>query len=191
MDITNDYYNVAGRPVDFTQWTTSTRYAVTEHAEMIVNGYPVSSGTEKWTNRPWHRFKYQNARIEAANKLYKKREEQHRCAWMEGHGYERMTAKRKAEFAEWFDSQEWPACSSDSIGFYLACRVCAAMERDTYGVYRNSEDVLTPHDLEVLEHLQSVRRAGEDPHGYKLYRFEGSTGYFVACSTLQTITERG
>lgn len=58
-------------------WTTSTRTYVTEHAQIVSNGYELGAeGRDKWLNRPWYKFRYQNAIMNALRGLKQYSKEQ-------------------------------------------------------------------------------------------------------------------
>ena len=54
-------------------YTTSTKTYTTEHAVLDTHLGEIAHGTDKWLNRPWYKYKYQNALYNLVGKLPKKR----------------------------------------------------------------------------------------------------------------------
>lgn len=65
MHIENAIYNIAGKTAVSTLYTTHTPYATREHATLTLDGCTYD-GLDRWINRPWYEYKYQNARVDAA-----------------------------------------------------------------------------------------------------------------------------
>lgn len=164
----NSIYNVAGNLFSVNSWTTSTRYATTEHTSIYgfvagPNEYTDVEGIDRWLNRPWYERRYQNARIDAAGKIMSKYEADEKAAWMDERGYKRMTAGRKEEYAAAHTDEVIPATDGRAVAYAL------------YYLLKCSPDTKCADDaarvLSVLERLESVVKADGG-----LYKFTADDG---------------
>ena len=121
MNIDNAIYNIAGKNAVFTLYTTHTSYATSEHANLTLDGRKYD-GLDRWINRPWYEYKYQNARIDAAYKALDDAWDIERRAFMSARGYKRMTAQRLEEWTEYRQALR-PADSA--VALAAAAYMCA------------------------------------------------------------------
>ena len=82
--------------VHLTTWTTSTRVCVTEHAEVNINGQYYNA-IDKWYNRPWYEYTYQNALISAARCAYNDAYDVLKCEHMKTREWKKLTSARREE----------------------------------------------------------------------------------------------
>ena len=152
----NVIYNVAGSLFSVAQWTTSTRYATSEHVSIYgfvsgPNEYIDIEGLDRWYNRPWYERRYQNARIDAAAKIMSEFEAAEKAAWMDERGYKRMTAGRKEEYAAAHADEVIPSTDGRAVSYAL------------YYLLKCSPDTKSADDaarvVSVLERLKSVSKA--------------------------------
>lgn len=94
-----DVYTIAGHSVQFTDWRTRTSSSTTEHTELFIDGAFTASGRYGWINRPWQVFDFQSSREDAAREEVRAQQAAYKSDWMNAHGYARMTAKRREEWA--------------------------------------------------------------------------------------------
>lgn len=145
MYIENAVYNIAGKTVVFTLYTTHTSYATSEHAALTLDGLTYD-GLDRWINRPWYEYKYQNARIDAARKALESAWDMERRAFMDARGYKRMTARR---LEEWTEYRRAPRPADSAVALAAAAYMCAKTEPERYEAGRAA--------LQVLEDLESVQ----------------------------------
>lgn len=145
MDVSNALYNIAGKTAVFTLYTTHTSYATSEHAHLSIDGRTYD-GLDRWINRPWYEYKYQNARIDAARKALEDAWSVERRAFMSARGYKRMTARR---LEEWTEYRRAPRPADSAVALAAAAYMCAKTEPERYEAGRAA--------LQVLEDLESVQ----------------------------------
>ena len=145
MDITNAIYNIAGKNAVFALYTTHTSYATSEHANLTLDSRRYD-GLDRWINRPWYEYKYQNARVDAAYKALDDAWDIERRAFMSARGYKRMTAQRLEEWAEY---RRAPRPADSAVALAAAAYMCAKTEPERYETGRAA--------LQVLEDLESVQ----------------------------------
>lgn len=86
--------------------TKHTSYSTTERSKLYHNGYKISEGLDRWINRPWYRYRYENAMKNAIYKLIHAREQIVKENFMEERGYKKFTTKRNEEFKPVLDADE-------------------------------------------------------------------------------------
>lgn len=145
MNIENAIYNIAGKTAVFTLYTTHTPYATSEHATLTLDGLTYD-GIDRWINRPWYEYKYQNARINAAYKALDDAWDMERLAFMSTRGYKRMTARR---LEEWTEYRRAPRPAGTRVALAAAAYMCAKTAPERYEAGRAA--------LQVLDDLESVR----------------------------------
>lgn len=165
----NSIYNVAGNLFTVDSWTTSTRYATSEHTSIYgfvrgTNEYVDVEGLDRWYNRPWYERRYQNARIDAAGKIMAKFDADEKAAWMDEHGYQRMTARRKEEYAATHADEVIPATDGRAVAYALYYLLKCSPDT------KSADDAA--HVLSVLERLESVKKADGG-----LYKFTADDGH--------------
>lgn len=145
MNIDNAIYNIAGKNAVFTLYTTHTSYATSEHANLTLDGRRYD-GLDRWINRPWYEYKYQNARVDAAYRALDDAWDIERRAFMSARGYKRMTARR---LEEWTEYRQAPRPADSAVALAAAAYMCAKTEPERYETGRAA--------LQVLEDLESVQ----------------------------------
>ena len=163
-----DIYEIAGHTITFAQWVTRTNYAVTEHAELHIDGGLIAKGTDKWLNRPWYQFRYQNARYCAAIGLVKDCERKALEKWKAERGYKVMTAKRR---------EELQANTNGRLINYATCDEPYALALGTLCAARVSRryDSLGARELDILARLAYVATCpGHD--GRQAWKFVSKPG---------------
>lgn len=145
MHIESAIYNIAGKNAVFTLYTTHTPYATSEHAALALDGLTYD-GLDRWINRSWYEYKYQNARIDAAYKALDAAWDMERRAFMDFRGYKRMTARR---LEEWTEYRRAPRPADSGVALAAAAYMCAKTAPERYGAGRAA--------LQILEGLESVR----------------------------------
>lgn len=145
MHIENAIYNIAGKNAVFTLYTTHTPYATSEHATLALDGLTYD-GLDRWTNRPWYEYKYQNARVDAARKALESAWDMERRAFMDHRGYKRMTSRR---LEEWTEYRRAPRPADSDVALAAAAYMCAKTEPERCEACSTA--------LQVLEDLESVQ----------------------------------
>lgn len=164
----NTVYNVAGDLFTVNSWTASTRYAVSEHTSIYgfvsgPNEYIDVEGLDRWYNRPWYERRYQNARVDAAGKIMSGFKAAEKAAWMDERGYQRMTARRKEEYAAAHANEVIPATDGRAVAYALYYLLKCSPDT------KSADDAA--HVLSVLERLESVKKADGE-----LYKFTADDG---------------
>lgn len=82
-------------------------YGTTEKTYLFnKEGIKVTEGRDRWINRPWYRYRYQNSMMNAVHKLIDARTEALKERFMIEHGYKKLTSKRSEEFKPVLDADE-------------------------------------------------------------------------------------
>lgn len=91
---------INGKEVMFLNHFIDTRNGFTHKTEMYINGFPVREARRNYLNRTWERYRYQSVMLDAIQTemdclCYDIAED-----WKKKNGFKTMTAKRKEQFAE-------------------------------------------------------------------------------------------
>ena len=91
----------------FINQTSRDSYGTTEKTYLFnKEGIKVAEGRDRWINRPWYRYRYQNSMMNAVYKLIDARAEFLKELFMIEHGYKKLTSKRSEEFKLVVDADE-------------------------------------------------------------------------------------
>lgn len=90
----------------FVNQTSHDYYGTTERSTLLRNGVEVSNGKDRWINRPWYQYRYQNAMRNAVWKLIEDKKERSEKVFKAARGYKRLTADRKKELEALFEADE-------------------------------------------------------------------------------------
>lgn len=93
-------FEAEGVRVNFACCTRGNRSGFVHEVTMYEEGrdYATASESVQYYNRTWEVYTYQSAIGSIAYDLERRERERIRAVWMRKRGYERMTAKRRAEF---------------------------------------------------------------------------------------------
>lgn len=86
------------RGYTFINQTSRDYYGTTEKTFLFKDSVKVSEGRDRWLNRPWYRYRYQNSMMNAVCKLIDARAEFLKERFMIEHDYKKLTSKRSEEF---------------------------------------------------------------------------------------------
>ena len=103
-------FQVEGRLVYFSCYVRDNRSGFVHEASMYEEGraYATAATSVQYYNRTWEEYAFQSAIGSIVDDLERRERERIRRVWMGERGYERMTAKRRAEFEA--DDVETPRC---------------------------------------------------------------------------------
>lgn len=94
----------------------NTRNGFAHHCTIIIDGRDCGvEATCHYLNRTWERYAYQTVMLKAAREQIARLIEWEREDFMRDRGYERMTAKRKAEFLNYLETE----CDNNSLRTYV------------------------------------------------------------------------
>ena len=148
-------YLIDGTPCNFYCSSRSTRHGFAHDATLFVNGVNEGTETAHYLNRTWECFRYQSVIGSIVRAHVREERERIRRAWMDARGYERMTAKRRAEY-------EAEAPSSDALEFWRTLE---------FAVYR-LPDIrwdAGAREREILLNRGEIRAVELSP-GHRIYR---------------------
>ena len=87
------------RGYTFLNQTSRDRSGTTEKTYLFnKDGIKVVEGRDRWINRPWYRYRYQNSMMNAVHKLIDSRTERLKGRFMAEKGYKKLTKARQEEF---------------------------------------------------------------------------------------------
>lgn len=94
------------RGYTFLNQTSRDRSGTTEKTYLFKDDVKVSEGRDRWLNRPWYRYRYQNSMMNAVHKLIDARTEALKERFMIEHDYKKLTSKRSEEFKPVVEADE-------------------------------------------------------------------------------------
>ena len=94
------------RGYTFLNQTSRDRYGTTEKTFLFKDDVKIAEGRDRWLNRPWYRYRYQNSMMNAVHKLIDARTEFLKERFMVEHGYKKLTSKRSEEFRPAVEADE-------------------------------------------------------------------------------------
>ena len=95
------------RGYTFINQTSRDSYGTTEKTYLFnKEGIKIAEGRDRWINRPWYRYRYQNSMMNAVRKLINSRAEHLKYRFMAEKGYKKLTSKRSKEFTPVLDADE-------------------------------------------------------------------------------------
>lgn len=95
------------RGYTFINQTSRDYYGTTEKTYLFnKEGIKIAEGRDRWINRPWYRYRYQNSMMNAVYKLIDGRTEALKERFLAEHGYKKLTKKRSEEFKPVLDADE-------------------------------------------------------------------------------------
>ena len=100
-------YEANGHHFEFICKDRDTRNGFAHDATLICDGgdWDPLEGTCHYLNRTWERYTYQSVMQKVVGDRARDEVERAKRDYMEARGYERMTAKRRAEFLEHIDNE--------------------------------------------------------------------------------------
>ena len=104
---------VNGKEVEFVNQSRGTRTGFAHDTTVFINGYEYGEPTCIYYNRTWERYTYQTVMRKAIYALQERLTNRLREEFKAERGYQKLTAKRQAEFYEYRDADE-------GIAFYEA-----------------------------------------------------------------------
>ena len=94
------------RGYTFLNQTSRDRSGTTEKTFLFKDSEKISEGRDRWINRPWYVYRYQNSMMNAVYKLIDGRTEALKERFLAEHGYKKLTKKRSEEFKPVLDADE-------------------------------------------------------------------------------------
>lgn len=94
------------RGYTFLNQTSRDSYGTTEKTYLFKDEVKIAEGRDRWINRPWYRYRYQNSMMNAVRKLINSRAERLKDRFMAEKGYKKLTAKRSKELTPILDADE-------------------------------------------------------------------------------------
>lgn len=94
------------RGYTFLNQTSRDRSGTTEKTFLFKDDVKIAEGRDRWINRPWYMYRYQNSMMNAVHKLIDARTEALKERFMIEHGYKKLTSKRSEEFTPVLDADE-------------------------------------------------------------------------------------
>ena len=86
------------RGYTFLNQTSRDSYGTTEKTYLFKDEAKIAEGRDRWINRPWYRYRYQNSMMNAVRKLINSRAESLKDRFMTEKGYKKLTKARQDEF---------------------------------------------------------------------------------------------
>ena len=145
--------NISGVHVWFVQWTTSTRYATTEHARFVYDYEDGPEGADKWLNRPWYEFRYQNAQVDAISGELDRLREIDRRAYLAERGLTKMSAKRREEWQAARKVAKFQGDNPSCYGWWLAALFYAKRTGKYDGIGERERYIIA--NLDHVEHTDT------------------------------------
>lgn len=98
-------FDANGHKFEFVCNVRNTRNGFAHDTRVFIDSNPheAAKSTCHYINRTWENYAYQNAMLSLARGFVIDHMERERAEFMRTRDYQRMTAKRKAEFAEYID----------------------------------------------------------------------------------------
>jgi hypothetical protein len=94
------------RGYTFLNQTSRDSYGTTEKTYLFKDEAKIAEGRDRWINRPWYRYRYQNSMMNAVHKLIDSRTKRLKDRFMAEKGYKKFTQKRSEEFKPVMDADE-------------------------------------------------------------------------------------
>ena len=86
------------RGYTFLNQTSRDSYGTTEKTYLFKDEAKIAEGRDRWINRPWYRYRYQNSMMNAVRKLIDSRADHLKYRFMAEKGYKKLTKARQDEF---------------------------------------------------------------------------------------------
>lgn len=151
-------FEAEGVRVNFACYTRGNRSGFVHEVTMYEEGrgYATASESVQYYNRTWEEYTYQSVMGSIVYGLERRELERIRRVWMSERGYERMTAKRRAEFEA--DDTETPR-----LRFLRTLSFCI------HGMPRPWHSCAGERERAILQDRGDVRRV-ELSEGHAVYR---------------------
>ena len=162
-------FTAEGQTVTFHCYCRDNRSGFVHEAAMweSENYYPTAENHTQYYNRTWEEYGYQTVISGIVYTLLQSERARLQSAWMEERGYERMSAKRRAEY-----EADKHASHSDRLTFLETLHFCINWPAYSY----KWERVAGNREREILNNLANVTQleSSADHQVFRLWHEDGA-----------------
>lgn len=116
------YLDLGGHRFTFVNNFRSTRSGFAHDTEVFLDGKPLSNAKVHYPNRTWEHYSYQTSMARALSNATEALDAAAKSDFMYRKGYDRLTAKRKAELQQELDANERRSLLFDALEEVRKCR---------------------------------------------------------------------